>query len=484
LSFEQSRFVSLISRSARGLKEVIDDILETSNLQAGRIVLNPSRFELVEFCESIIEIYTPIAREQRLELGYLIHPKVPAWIEADPAKLRQILMSLVGNAIKFTPRGHILLQIGCTAQRESEPLNLWVEVADTGIGIPDSLKPTIFDAFVQGDPSLRRAYGGTGLGLSIARQLVEMFGGKIGVSDRDGGGTIFRFSIPLKPIPLAEMPSPQPTPNLRGTSIWLYSQSLVTQLVLTTTLSSWGGRVEINPPIPNGLRLPRSEAPALVLIDRHSRPAAVDVNELIAMTRGSNSLLWLGEIDEPAGEVQLARPILLHPLMAVMNRLLHRPVEAPTAPDWHPGTLLQSPLPSLPLAPRGKDSEAAKILLVEDNKINQTVVTTMLTRLGHSVEAANNGQSALKLLDEKSFDLVLMDLQMPGMDGEEATRRIRAETRFENLPIIAFTAHALTGVREKVLAQGFDECLSKPVKREQFAAVVARWRSGRLAGAG
>ena len=357
-------------------------------------------------------------------------------------------------------------------------MNLWVEVADCGIGIPDGLKPAIFDAFVQGDATLSRGYGGTGLGLAIARQLVELLGGKIGVTDREGGGTIFRFTFPLTEIPPALLPSPQPRPDLRGKNIWLLSHSLVTQLVLANSLRSWGGTLVINPPIPNGQKMPRSEVPDLIIIDRQSRLTAADISELTTMTAGLNRILWLGEIDEPAGEVQLARPILVNPLIAALERVLRNSPSPPPPLAAVPKTY---PVPMLtptqaPAAAVANEEAAAKILLVEDNKINQTVVTTILTRLGHSVEVANNGQSALKLLEEQSFDLVLMDLQMPGMDGEEATRRIRAESKYQNLPIIAFTAHALNGMREKILSQGFDECLSKPVQREQFAALVARWR--------
>ncbi|MDI9408412.1 MAG: ATP-binding protein [Candidatus Pacebacteria bacterium] len=473
LSFEQTRFVSLITRSARGLIGVIDDILETSSLSAGRITIKPSRLELMELCESLIEVFTPIARENRLELAYLIHPRVPEWIETDGARLRQVLMNLVGNAIKFTPRGHILLQIGCMERANGAGQQLWVEVSDTGIGVPDGLKSSIFESFVQGDPSNRRAYGGSGLGLSITRQLVELLGGRIGVSDREGGGSVFRFSIPLNPIPTEDMPPLRQVPSFKNRRVWLYSQSAVTQLVLDGYFKQWGGVVAVNPSIPNLRKMAPSALPDLVIIDGQNRLAATDVSDLTEMMKGSRRLVWLGEIDAPEGEVQLARPILFKQLVAVVTRLL--PDTAVAIATEREAKETSNVTAATPV----ETEERAKILLVEDNRINQTVVTTMLTRLGHSVAAANNGQLALKMLDEQSFDLVLMDLQMPGMDGEEATRRIRTESRFANLPVIALTAHAFSGVRERVLAQGFDDYLSKPLRREQFIDLVARWRRGR-----
>ena len=480
LSFEQTRFVSLITRSARGLMAVIDDILETSNLQAGRISINPSRFELVELCETLIEVFTPIARENRLEIAYLIHPEVQEWVETDAARLRQILMNLVGNAIKFTPRGHILVQIGSMDREVAGGKQLWIEVSDTGIGVPDSLKSAIFESFVQAEWSNKRTYGGSGLGLSITRQLVELLGGKIGINDREGGGAVFRFTIPISSIPSHEMPASRQVPNLKGKTLWLYSQSAVTQLVLESYFKNWGGKVELNPAIPNLKQMEQARLPDLLIIDRQHRLGASDIADLTEMMKGEKRLLWLGEIDDPTGEVQLARPILFNQLVEVVTR--NQP-DTPTTP----ATGLEvarlekdTEIEVKPLQMDGaEDQDSAKILLVEDNKINQTVVTTMLTRLGHRVAAAHNGQLALKMLDEQSFDLVLMDLQMPGMDGEEATRRIRTESRFSNLPVIALTAHAFSGVRERVLAQGFDDYLSKPLRREQFVDLVARWRGGR-----
>jgi len=355
LSDKQRPLAQGIHRSARALLSVINDVLDISRIEAGRLSLDPSAFALQELLDDVQEIVRAPARAKGLELGCSIDADVPAWLEGDAGRMRQVLLNLAGNAVKFTERGSVELRVS-VSDGQNAPRAVRFDVRDTGIGVPNDRIDQIFDRFTQAEETTQRRFGGTGLGLAIAKQLTHLMGGEIGAGARPGGGSHFWFALPLNPA--------------------------------------------------DGVR------------------GLIDVPERVSA-----------------------------------------PEAAPSRAEW-------------------VATASARVLLAEDNPVNQQVAVAMLEKLGHRVELVSDGRQALEALERSTFDLVLMDCQMPELDGFETTSQLRknessgggsGQSAPPRVPVIALTASAMQGDRERCLAAGMDDYLSKPLTLAQLGAALGKW---------
>ena len=484
LTDKQRRFADAVYRSGESLLEIINDILDFSKIEAGRLELEAVEFDLRVLIEDVFEMLAPRAQQKRLELAHRIAPDVPSVVVGDPTRLRQILTNLVGNGIKFTEQGEVVVQIAPVPSDEAGAGSMRVrfEVRDTGIGIrPDALK-RLFSVFMQADQSMSRRYGGTGLGLAISKQLVELMGGEIDVRSRYGAGSTFRFDLPLPASERLIATGAMAVPDFTGKRVLVVEDNPTNREILEAQLRQVLIDVATAENGEQALELMRAAAnsgapfdAALIdmkmpIMDGLTLAAAVRRDPALSSLRMA-LLTSLGGTQEVADaqasgvDIYLSKPIRGLDLMNTLATLLGqaRPVAAAPA-----------------VAARG-----ARVLLVEDNTINQEVARVMLAELGCEVRVTGNGHQALVALAQERFDLVLMDCQMPEMDGFEAVRRFRAgekaPLRFRtpiDTPVVALTANALAGDAERCLAAGFSGYLAKPFRQEQLSALLERWVHG------
>lgn len=480
---EQAReFVETIRTSGEHLLLVINDILDISKLEADRFELEAIPFRLRPCIDDAVGLTTPKANVKDLEVLVDVDPDVPDAILGDPTRLRQILVNLLSNAIKFTESGHVRLSIHADP-RESQP-GLRFQVEDTGVGIPDDAQARLFKPFSQVDASTTRRYGGTGLGLSIVHRLVHLMGGKVGVESEVGEGSTFWFWIPAQetaapePLPWAVQPS-----ALRGKHILVVDDNEANRLILGRQLSSWTlDPILIETPGEAMERLDENPLPDLVILD-YQMPG-MDGAELARRIRERFSreelpliMLSSGALGRTAIEhagVPLDGFLTKPPRPSILYELILRALSEPDAgedgdagPDGHADGSPQGE----PLGARNPLS----ILVAEDSEINQRVLIRMLDHLGYEATCVGDGASAVEAAQEQAFDLVLMDIQMPILDGVEATRRIRAQDGDGSTPhIVALTAHALVGDRERLLNEGMDDYVSKPVDLATLEGLLSR----------
>jgi len=477
---KQRRFAEAVYRSGESLLEIINDILDFSKIEAGRLELEAVEFDLRALVEDVFEMLAPRAQQKRLEVAHRIAPEVPALVVGDPTRLRQILTNLVGNAIKFTEQGEVVVQVAPVPASEdgAETMRVRFEVRDTGIGIrPNALK-RLFTVFMQADQSMSRRYGGTGLGLAISKQLVELMGGQIHATSRLGHGSTFTFDIPLPAGERLVATGAIAAPSFTGRRVLVVEDNPTNRQILEAQLRQVMIEVATAENGVQALDLMRAAArtgtpfdAALIdmkmpVMDGLTLAASVRRDPLLANLRLA-LLTSLGGGQESAEaqacrvDVYLAKPIRRLELMNTLATLFGeaRPADG-----------------SQPVSRRG-----ARVLLVEDNAINQEVARVMLTELDCEVRVASNGHQALIALAQEQFDLVLMDCQMPEMDGFEAVRRFRAgekgTLRFRTpigTPVVAMTANALAGDAERCLAAGFSDYLAKPFRQEQLVALLTR----------
>ena len=487
LESDQREFAETIRTSSDALLAIINDILDFSKIEAGKLQLEAIDFDLRSVVENSLDIAVERAHSKGLELTALIHPEVPTMVCGDPGRIRQILTNLLSNAVKFTESGEVAIEV--TRQSEFKSYAwLHFEVRDTGIGIPPSVQTRLFAAFSQADGSTTRKYGGTGLGLAICKKLAETMGGWIGVKSEPGKGSCFWFEIPLEK---QEDPAERAAGALAALSdlrVIVVDDNATNRKVLSYQLKSWG--------IEYSLAVDAQEALELVAqAVAEERP--FDVGLLDMQMPGMNGLELARKLRQDLGQQDM-RLILLTSL----GRLSHEERrKAPEIDEFLVKPLKQSRLfdtlmevlhRGTEATPQVVETEAAlvadgdederPILLVEDNAINQRVAIKLLQRLGRQARVASNGVEALDMLSRESFSLVLMDCQMPEMDGYEASRRIRQqETGGKRIPIVAMTAHAMQGDREKCLEAGMDDYISKPVRLEDLGAAIERVMVPRLA---
>ena len=487
LNPRQRRFAKVLRDSAASLLQVLDDILDWSKIDAGKLVLEKVNFDLRALVEGIIDLFAAKAQEKGLEITCLIAPEVPTALRGDPFRLRQVLLNLVGNAVKFTVAGGVSLQV--TAGHEDPPLyndarTLRFEVNDTGIGIPEAKRHLLFHPFSQTDSSTTRNFGGTGLGLSIVQKLVEMMGGEVSLESLEGEGSTFRFTARFELQPGVVRPR---SLSLRGHRVLVVDASPTGRKFLGDLLRFWSCDLEQVADVESAVSCLRASAAAdpfeAMIVDsatlgksgeeiartlRASGLPGVPVVELVPLTQAvERPALALGEVVTPL--VRVAKPVKQGELGRCLATVLgYGP--APGSAD----------APALPHPPsRSGSRRHYQILLVEDNVTNQEVAVAILETLGYpSVEVVSNGKEALAALARMDYDLVLMDCQMPQMDGYEASRRIRelaTPVRNHQVPIVAMTAYGMTDDRRKCLEAGMNDYVAKPVRREILEQILDRW---------
>ena len=469
LSPENSSYVEAIRSSGVALIALIDQILDLSRIGAGRLDLAVEPADLPRLVEGVVELLAPRAQSKGLEIAASISAAAPRFVRADAMRLRQVLLNLAGNAIKFTERGGV-----CVAVERSEGEALRFAVIDTGPGVSPERRETIFEDFEQGDDSYSRRHEGAGLGLAISRQLVALMGGKLTLGDNPGGGSVFGFSVSLPPCG-----DPAHSPNLRpdalaGTRALIIANSPFEAPALAMRLAETGATVARAEGLESGLlALAGAERPDLVIVDCALGPEATNRLAQAARAAGAPKSLVLfspferrafGQTSLKGFDGWLVKPVRARSLY---ERLA---VEFPTAPP---------PIP--PTEARG--ARARRVLVAEDNDINALIAEKALRRLGFETVRATDGEQALRLAmpagpdARPPFDLILMDLKMPGLDGLEATRCLRqreAAARAARTPIVALTANGLAEERRSCEAAGFDAFLVKPFDFDDLAATIDR----------
>jgi signal transduction histidine kinase/DNA-binding response OmpR family regulator len=481
LSAEQREYLTVVKTSADSLLNILNDILDFSKIEAGKFTLESMAFNLRDSLGTTLKTLALRAHQKGLELAYRVQPEVPEAVVGDPGRLRQILVNLVGNAIKFTEQGEVVVYVETEAQTAAT-ICLHVAVTDTGVGIPADKQHVILEPFTQIDGSTTRKYGGTGLGLAIAKQLVELMGGRLWIDSEVGRGSTFHFTANFGLQPGSTMGQyPMSLLDVRDLSVLVVDDSETHRRILHEILMHWqmrpmevdGGRAALaalEQAKGSGVRFP------LVLLD--AQMPEMDGFTLAAQIKQDPSLagatiLMLSSADLPEATarcrelgvaIYLTKPITQSELWDAIMTALRL-----SLPDRTPAlTATQDVAP-----PR---QHPLRILLAEDNAVNQRLVVRMLEKRGHQVQMVGTGQQALAALAQRPFDVVLMDVQMPEMDGLEATAIIRAQEQATgaHLPIIALTAHAMKGDQAKCLAVGMDAYVSKPMKADELYATIDR----------
>jgi signal transduction histidine kinase/CheY-like chemotaxis protein len=472
-----------ISNSGESLLGVINDILDFSKIEAGKLELESVSFDLPELLATTSDLFAHTAMDKGLELIVSAGIRVPRLIVGDPLRLAQVLTNLTGNALKFTEHGQVHVRVDLLDQTEGQA-HLHFAVSDTGIGISPEQQALVFSAFSQADTSNTRRFGGTGLGLSISKRLVEMMGGELFVQSEFGVGSTFSFSLHL-PFDPDQPPAVRQAPgDLIGLRVLVVDDNDIARTVLVEQLRAFGFEVRAVASAAAAMDVLASTTPAdtfgMVLLDwrmpemdglealRHIQAVTRDPKPKIILSTafGHDELRKRAMALDVAGF--LPKPLSSSRLLDGILEALGR--ETPTS----------QPLPKKPLLSGNRPYLlGARILLVEDNPINQQVASEILAGEGLRVQVAASGPEAIHAVDHGSFDAVLMDIQMPGMDGYETTALLRERSQNMDLPIIAMTAHALEGYREQCLAAGMNDYLTKPVDPEALFQVLGKWIPGR-----
>jgi PAS domain S-box-containing protein len=482
LTPQQREYLEMAHRSAEALLDVISDILDFSKIEAGKLDFDAVPFSVHECVEHVAKDMALRALAKNLELTCEVDRAMPEAVVGDPGRLRQVLFNLVSNAVKFTERGEVAISVQ-RISGTSEEATLQFRVRDTGIGIPPDKLALIFEAFEQADPSITRTHGGTGLGLAISARLVSMMGGSLEVDSQVGVGTTFRFhagfGISHQPVPRRVLRS---VPEFRGLRVLIVDDNATNRRILHDTLVHWSMQAHDAASGPEALRALREAAGAgtpfaLVLLD--AMMPGMDgftVAETLRSSRAFDGvmIMMLSSADQGADVARcrsvgiqsyLTKPVtasvLFDAIVGVLDRR-HTNVDSTT---FEVTRVAEAPLDTMPaMTPR------LHILLAEDNLINQKVTVGILEAAGHGVTVVNNGKQAVAAMEEHPFDAVLMDVQMPEMDGFQATAAIREREQATGryTPVIALTAHAMKGDEERCLAAGMDAYLSKPIRPEEL----------------
>jgi signal transduction histidine kinase/CheY-like chemotaxis protein len=484
LSPEQREYVETVRTSGDTLLEIINDILDFSKIEAGKVHMERIEFSPKHVTEEAVELFAEPAANKGIELVLDVEPGVPHSAIGDPGRLRQVLINLVGNAIKFTDSGEIVVR----ARRGESPgpgVLLNFEVADSGIGLTEEEQAHVFSTYSQVDSSTTRKHGGTGLGLATSRMLTQLMGGEIGVESEKGAGSRFWFTALFRESD-RKGPSPPPTASLSGTAIAVVDDNRTNRTILERYLGSWGMRDRAFESGRQALDVLREAAQsddpfevaivdmmmpgmdgAAVAAEIRADPAMKDMVVILLTSAGRS------ERPVPGIDMELVKPVrpsllfdVLHSLLAAKPQHANRQV------------LDEGPTPTEKASRRW-----ARVLVVEDNVANLKVAVRMVEKLGYRADVAANGIEAVRVLGEVRYDAVLMDCHMPEMDGFDATRAIRqGEPEGRHTPVIAMTASALSGDRERCLAAGMDDYVSKPIKLHVVAAVLERWLAAPVPG--
>ncbi|MEG3876524.1 response regulator [Microcoleus sp. herbarium7] len=497
LETKQRECAQTIYRSAEHLLSVINDILDFSKIEAGEMRLEKADFDLNSCIEAVIEMVAPLAEEKGIELNILVDSWVPRKLVGDSGRLKQILLNLTGNAIKFTDRGqvfvHITVKRGDRQLEGNKEAKLLFSVRDTGIGISPEGQTKLFQSFSQVDASPTRLYGGTGLGLAICKQLVEMMGGEIGVRSFLGNGSTFWFAVPLE----KQLQIDPQTAKLAGKKLLVVSGSALRRAAVRSLAQSWGARCDEAETAAAALTWLKNAGGAMsehsgkgekccdaVLVDLQMPD--LDAEEFGLQVRSIPGIGWSIAMtalrDQPKAEALCSAVYscyLIEPVRPsrLLEAMLASVKEATEFDSFEAANTCKLPAVNSQYVTRNSPS-SLRILLAEDHPINQQVIVEQLAALGYNADCAANGQEALDLLAKTSYDLVLMDCQMPVLDGYETAQKLREREKGDRHTfVIALTAHAMPGEREKCLAAGMDDYLSKPVDLDALAVVLKKYES-------
>jgi PAS domain S-box-containing protein len=485
LSVEQRDYAETIRSSADSLMTIINDVLDFSKIEAGKMDLEILDFDIRIMVDEVSDLLATKAFEKGLELVCLVDHDVPSLLKGDPGRLRQVLMNLAGNAIKFTEKGQVIIQAALETEEERS-VSVRFLISDTGIGIPENKQHRLFQSFSQVDASTTRRYGGTGLGLVISKRIVEMMKGQIGVNSREGVGSTFWFTVFLEKQTNGLIKEPILPVDIQGQRILIVDDNQINRHILREQLKNWACFVD---EAENG---EKALSQLLLAAEKHT-PFSLGIIDMMmpgmdgktlgrkikSDPRITETVLVMLTSAGKRGEVEqlqdigfsayLTKPVKRHQLHDCLSTVLGTPL-----------TVVKKP--AKPIVTRHSLSEEKKhsirILLVEDNPVNQKIAQKMLEKFGYYSNTVSNGFEALTALGMIDYDLVLMDVVMPEMDGYDATAQIRnpaSKVMNHRVPVIAMTAHAMKGDREKCLEAGMDDYISKPVKPQELLGVVEKW---------
>ena len=497
LTADQRGYLDTIYNSSESLLKIINDILDFSKIEAGKMELEKRPFDLRSCIEESLDLLAPRALDKSLDLTYSVDERIPALVEGDGQRLRQVLVNLLGNGLKFTERGEVFvrvqkMQLSPTESENPQMVRLHFSVKDSGIGIAPDRLAKLFKPFTQADVSTARQYGGTGLGLAISRRLVELMGGKMWAESVAGEGSTFHFTVN------ATTPADSKPPAYTGKQarladlkILILDDNATSRTVLFDQCRQWGM-------LPQAVE---SSAQALELLRKGN---TFDLALIDLHLQGLDGLAVASEIQKIASAAMLPM-VLLTPMgkrkstsdevRVVFAHAVHKPVKIAALASALERALLSPRVPSRPPEPLKpvqwlSETLPLRILLVDDNAINQKVAVRILQQIGYTPDVAGNGREALDLMDQKPFDFIFMDVMMPDMDGLEATRMLRkrqlagGHAHYQpRIIVCAMTAHAMAGDREKCIAAGMDDYLAKPVRPKDVRDMLERWAGKMMSGA-
>ena len=489
LSQEQRDYAEAVRDSAEILLKLINDILEFSKLEAKKMALEQIPFDLRTTVEGVAELLSLRAREKGLDFEVRYGQDAPRRVVGDPGRIRQVLTNLAGNALKFTEKGFVFIDVGWQPLVDGQAVFRFA-VEDSGIGISEEKLEFIFEKFTQADASMTRRYGGTGLGLAISKQIVEFMGGTIGVTSTLGRGSTFWFAIPLG---LGETPQSLsiPAASLEGVRALIVDRSEINRQTLLDLTSNWGMKSDAAATPEEALAALRDACASgrpygMAIIDSGFQDDMESVGRRIQSDPQLKDTVLIAiaavgkrgdarRFSEAGFAVYLVRPIHTETLMEALAAAWGSKLQGVAAPLITRHTLAEARASQAPARVSGP--EGVHVLIAEDNLLNQKLALKMMEKLGCRADLAGNGREALRMIERDRYDLVFMDCQMPDMDGYEASAIIRRREKESggHLPIIAMTAHAMTGDRDKCIKAGMDDYISKPIRREEILQAISRW---------
>lgn len=496
LTRQQENYVHTVLGSAETLLELINDILDFSKIESGKLSLEPVTFNLQTIVEESVEILAPKARDKETPIELLLHyrPHVPRMVIGDQVRIRQLIINLVGNAVKFTSKGYVSVTVDYAPPDKTSNQHLFeISVTDTGIGIPQDKIEQIFDKFSQADASTTREYGGTGLGLAICLQLAEMMGGKVDVRSTPGAGSTFSFTMQLEPDVEAEQQHSCSFDALRGKHVLVIDDIAYSRMLFTEQLSAGGIHVHSYEDRKDALKgltsaTLKPERLDCAIIDyvlpgmdglevmRKVRVLYPDLPTIIISNLGETGYTQTFARSGCSGF--LTKPVRQKQLLEMMSMVISANEQGETLSMLTQHSLTSDRSTRTTPPQDSKPLEGCEILLVEDNRVNQVFGKSVLQKFGCHVSIASNGREAVNMVREQSFQLIFMDCQMPEMDGFEASRiitRMKKNGDIPNIPIIALTANAMQGDKQRCLASSMNDYITKPVRKQQLHDMLMQW---------